>query len=57
MTTYLCEKIQAGVINERFYRQGSTQESVRETLETFVWSEKGDWRVVDVCDLPDNDEA
>ena len=43
-TTYLCELVNDGIVQERFYRDGTSREEVKDGLEMFQWPE-GEWKI------------
>ena len=55
MNTYLCELISDNVVHERFYRTGTSAESILTTLSGYQWFPKdADWQVTDVDNLCDD---
>lgn len=48
---YLCELIQnqkPNIISERFYRDGESENAVREQLSIFQWPKGYTWRITEV---------
>ena len=52
---YLCELVNNGIIQERFYREGKNAEAVKEGLELFKWG-PGEWRIAPAEDPAEDDE-
>ena len=46
---YKCELVNNEIIQERFFRDGESEEDVLEVLENFQWPD-GEWRITDIDD-------